>query len=79
VIFAYLLVVKMAVQKPKGIWITCLLAGVLAVLLSDVSQMNWFMFPLGYTLVNAMDKMIAFGLLGLLFSMYTFKKPNHAG
>ncbi|MEO1438440.1 MAG: hypothetical protein AAFV80_23070 [Bacteroidota bacterium] len=79
VFFTYLLLVKMAIQAPKGIMTACLLIGLVAVLLSDISQMNWFMFPLGYTLVNALDKLIAFGLLGLLFSMYTFKKPNHAG
>ncbi len=47
--------------------------GVLIGIVTDVALMNWYMFPLSYTLINVLDHVIAFLLLGLLFGKYTFK------
>ncbi|MEM6263254.1 MAG: hypothetical protein AAGI38_12150 [Bacteroidota bacterium] len=62
----------------KTVILATLTLGVIAAVVSDVSQMNWYMFPLGYTLVNVGDKLISFGLLSVLFAFYTFKTPQHA-
>jgi len=44
---------------------------------SDFPQMNWFMFPLNYTLPNVFDHLIAFSLLGLFLGIYTFKTKKY--
>lgn len=54
-----------------------LLVGAVAILVSDISLMNWYMFPLGFTLVNAIDKLVSFGLIGILFATFTFKNGNY--
>ncbi len=75
VIFTYLIIAQIGIQGNGKIFLSALMIGVIAALVSDISQMVWYMFPVDYTLVNALDKIIAFGLLGLLFGLYTFKKP----
>ncbi|MCG8577419.1 MAG: hypothetical protein MI810_21235 [Flavobacteriales bacterium] len=61
-------------QKSLGkILITTLTIGLISVLVGDLSQMNWYLFPLDYSLVNVFDKLISFSLLGILFGAYTFK------
>lgn len=55
------------------ILITTLALGLLVSFTSDLPQMNWFMFPISYTLPNIFDYLISFALVGLLFARYTFK------
>lgn len=54
------------------VWKTILI-GLLIGLVSDLPQMNWYMFPINYTFVNIMDHLVSFLLLGFLFGLYTFK------
>lgn len=60
-------------KSLKKIVLTTLSIGLIIGFASDFPQMNWFMFPLDYTLPNVFDHLISFGLLGLLLGMYTFK------
>ncbi|MCR9251193.1 MAG: hypothetical protein NXI20_12260 [bacterium] len=70
VIFTFLVVSRFT---PGNVLIGTVMVGVVTILVSDFSQMNWFMFPLDYTIINAIDKLVAFVLLGVLFAKYTFK------
>ncbi|WP_347924324.1 hypothetical protein [Pontimicrobium sp. SW4] len=78
VIFSIFIISRMTIKNRKNIFSVTLFLGLLTVIMSDISLMNWFMFPASYTLVNAFDKIVSFGLLGLLFTFYTFKNRNHA-
>jgi hypothetical protein len=69
-----LTVVQQLTNKSlRKILLTLLSIGLIVALTSDLPQMNWYMFPLEYTLVNVFDHLISFLLLGLLFGFYTFK------
>jgi len=72
-VIAFLLVSRIQTKSFMSILGASILIGLVSVLVSDVAQMNWFMFTLDYTIANAIDKLVAFALLGLLFGMYTFK------
>ena len=76
VAFVFFVISKL--KEPKDILITTVGIGLIASLISDIGLWNWFMFPLDYTIVNVLDKLISFALLGLLFSRYTFKTKQHA-
>ena len=60
-------------KEFKSILATTISIGLIAALLSDVSLMNWFMFPLDYTLISVFDKIIGLGLLGVLFAKFTYR------
>ena len=53
---------------------TTLSIGLIIAFMSDFPQMNWYMFPLEYTLTNVFDYLVSFGLIGLLFGFYTYRK-----
>lgn len=74
VLFTYWLLSNLKSPTFQTTLISCLAIGIISSILSDISLMNWFMFPLGYTLTMVFDKMIAFTLLGILFGTYTFKR-----
>lgn len=76
VVLALLVISTLAIKLPKMIFLATLGLGVIAALVGDLSQMNWYLMPIDYTLVNAMDKLVAFGILGALFSVYTFKEVH---
>jgi len=76
VIFAFTLVSKLHNKSIQNIMLSCLTVGVLIALVTDISWMNWYLFPIDYTLVNVFDRLIAFALLGLLFGLYTFKSRS---
>ena len=71
-----LLTDRLANKSFRNILSSLLLIALLIGLMSDFPQMNWYMFPLSYTLVNVFDHIIALGLLSLLFSYYTFKEQT---
>lgn len=64
---------KIGKKTQNNIFTTCVFAGILVSFQSDMALMNWYKFPIGYTVANIFDHIIAFGLVGLLFSNYTFK------
>jgi len=78
VIGVFFLISKIGISNPKTIFISTLMIGIVAAIVSDISLMNWYMLPIEYTLVNTFDKIISFGLLGVLFSFYTFKNFKNA-
>ncbi|MBX2875777.1 MAG: hypothetical protein KTR30_26900, partial [Saprospiraceae bacterium] len=43
------------------------LVGLLVSLVSDLPQMNWYMFSMDYTFANILDHLVSFTLLGILF------------
>ncbi|MEL6252066.1 MAG: hypothetical protein AAFR87_08655, partial [Bacteroidota bacterium] len=71
-----LLTDRLTDKSFRNILSSLLLIGLLIGLMSDLPQMNWYMFPLSYTLVNVFDHIISLGLLSLLFSYYTFKEQT---
>lgn len=73
VLLLLFLIEKQTDKTVKQVLISTLAIGLLIGFASDFPQMNWFMFPLEYTLPNVLDYLIAFTLIGLLFGMYTFK------
>jgi lipoprotein signal peptidase len=77
VILTLYLIFKLKYQTQKSIFIACIVIGLIIGVVSDFGQMNWYMFPLDYTLVNLFDRIISFALLGLLFSNYAFKNVTN--
>ncbi len=71
--------IKTKHHQLKPILIFCMLIALLLILINDFGQMNWHLFPLDYTLANVVDRLVSFGLLGLLFGLYTFKNYQHGG
>lgn len=61
------------VQTTKTILLMSLFVALIIGFASDLAQMNWYLFPLDYTIVNMVDHLIPFLLIGLLFSKYSFK------
>jgi hypothetical protein len=74
VFLLYLIIRQSKVQTSKSIISISLLAALIIGFASDLSQMNWYMFPLDYTLINMIDHIIPFLLIGLLFSKTRFKE-----
>ena len=68
-----LIIDRLAEKSFRNIFTSLLLIGLLIGLMSDFPQMNWYMFPVSYTLINVFDHIMALGFLALLFSFYTFK------
>jgi hypothetical protein len=54
----------------------CLLFGMLVSLTSDFALMNWYKFPLGYAIVNVMDHLVAFSLIGVVYWYFSRKASN---
>jgi len=73
-LIVFLIISRLGVTSLKSAVLTCLLIGAAAAIVSDISQMNWYMFPLDYTLINVVDKLVAFGLLGLIFGLFVRRK-----
>ncbi|MEO1655625.1 MAG: hypothetical protein AAFU64_18930 [Bacteroidota bacterium] len=73
VLFTYLLLTRLKSPTFASVFLACMSLAIISALLSDMSLMNWFMFPWGYTLTMVFDKLMSFVLLGLLFGGYTFK------
>ena len=67
------IVKRLSNHSLRNIMWTTIAVGIVISLLSDLQLMNWFMFPLDYTLANILDYMVMMTLLGLLFAKYTFK------
>lgn len=74
VLLLFFLVIQLKRKTLVSILIQCIVVGLLIGVVSDFGQMNWYQFPLDYTLVNVFDRIIPFALLGLLFGLFTFKK-----
>jgi len=74
----YILISRLANKSMSNILTSCLIIALVSAFVSDFGLMNWYMFPLDYTMVNVLDKIIGFGLLGLLFGLYTFKQRETA-
>lgn len=66
-----------AVRNTKTMVLACLFIGLIIAFVSDISLMNWYMFPWDYTLANLIDRIIPFLLLGLLIGSYTFKNSEN--
>ncbi len=64
-------------KSRMDVVLKCVMVGGIVALISDVGLLNWYMFPLDYTLVNIMDRLVSMGLLGLFLSYFTFKNYNH--
>ena len=72
-ILAFVIVSRLNAKSFRSVMLVSLSIGLVTALLSDISMMNWFMFPVDYTFASALDKIVSFALLGLLFSGYSFK------
>lgn len=72
VIVTYLILTFIDHKSFKRVFLATMLIGLTVALVSDLPQMNWYMFPLEYTLTNVFDHLISFSLLGILFGRYTF-------
>lgn len=72
-----LLIASLISRKTfKSVLGCCLLMGIVISVVADFGQMNWHLFPFDYTLANVMDRIIPFGLLGVLLGSYTFKSVD---
>ena len=71
-----LLIDRLAEKSFIKIFTSLLLIGLLIGLMSDFPQMNWYKFPLSYTLIQVFDHIIGLGLLAFLFTLYSFKSKS---
>lgn len=78
VLFTYLVVSRLQYKSLTPVLITCVLLGLICSVMTDFSLVNWFWYPLGYTMANVFDILVSFGLLGVLFGAYTFKSKDVA-
>lgn len=63
-------------KSIKNVLKNSILIGIMIGLVSDLPQMNWYMFPAKYTLTYVFDHITSFLFLGLLFGLYTFKTQD---
>ena len=73
VLLLYSLINLSRVQSTKTILLMTFFIALIIGFASDLAQMNWYLFPLDYTIINMVDHLIPFLLIGLLFSKYSFK------
>ncbi len=73
VLLLYSLIQVSRVQTTKTILLMSLFVALIIGFASDLAQMNWYLFPLGYTILNMVDHLIPFLLIGILLSKYSFK------
>jgi hypothetical protein len=73
VLLLYSLIQISRVKTAKSILIMTFFVALIIGFASDFTQMNWYLFPLDYTLLNVLDHLIPFLLVGILFSKYSFK------
>ncbi len=76
VLLLLFIVSKQHLKSLPNVLVTTISIGLLISFMSDLPQMNWFMFPLNYTLPNILDHLVSFTLLGLIFGSYTFKTKS---
>ena len=65
---------KVTRKSISNILLISLLIGLLIGFAVDMPEMNWYLFPMGYTLVTIFDHIFSMLLLGLFFGLYTFKQ-----
>ncbi|MEN8789878.1 MAG: hypothetical protein ABF295_10215 [Flavobacteriaceae bacterium] len=65
---------KFADKSMKNIVFTTITIGLVVGFMTDLPLMNWFMFPLDYTMANLLDYIVSLGLLGIFMGSYTFKQ-----
>lgn len=73
VLLLYSLIQVSRVQATKTILLTSLFVALIIGFASDLAQMNWYLFPLNYTILSMLDHLIPFLLVGILYSKYSFK------
>jgi len=78
VLLAFFVISKLRNKDLKSIMMASLALALLVIVIADLSMVNWFMFPMDYTFANIIDRVVSFGLLGLLFGYYTFKADQKA-
>ena len=73
VLLILFIVSKLRVKNLKEMLTVTIVLAVIAALVGDIATMNWYLFPFDYTMINILDKIIGFMLLGLLFGLYTIR------
>lgn len=73
VLLLYYVVSGFAIRTSKTMMAACLFIGLIISFVSDLSLMNWYFYPLDFTIANIIDHIVPFLLIGLLFGSYTFK------
>lgn len=62
-----LVLTKLGQPQLRDHLIAAVSIGLIIGFASDLPQMNWFMFPLSYTLIHVFDHIIGFALVGLFY------------
>ena len=70
------IVKRLGNHSTRNILWTTIATGLIIGFMSDLPTMNWFMFPLEYTMANILDYLVMMTLLGLLFAKYTYKPTS---
>ncbi|MEQ9297908.1 MAG: hypothetical protein RIF33_05060 [Cyclobacteriaceae bacterium] len=74
----FIILGKLSLPSLAGVLQWSFLLGLLVSFVSDVSIMNWFKFPLTYTMINVSDHIISFLLVGTVYWLFIGKKQSHA-
>lgn len=72
VLLLYSLIQLSRVQTAKTILLMTFFVALIIGFASDLAQMNWYLFPLDYTILNMADHLIPLLSVGILFSKYSF-------
>ena len=70
------IVKRLGNHSTRNILWTTIATGLVISFMSDLPTMNWFMYPLDYTMANILDYLVMMTLLGLLFAKYTYKPTS---
>ncbi len=71
-----LIMARLKDKSLRSLLQVALLLGLAASLVSDFSLMNWYMFPLDYTIINVMDHLIGFTLVAVFFHFFSVEKEK---
>lgn len=76
--FLLIVLMKLGNKNLRSVVSSAVLIGLIIGFASDFPQMNWFMFPMNYTLINVADHLVGFTLLGLYYGWRIEKSSQTA-
>jgi len=65
------------IKQFKKRWAVSLMFGGIVAVYGHLQMWNWMFFPIGFTLVNCIDTLVAWSLAGVPLAMGTANKPTN--
>jgi hypothetical protein len=68
-----LVLTRLRVTNRTVVTTTSLITGLIVCFSKILPQSTWYLFPIDYVLIELMDSIVAFFLIGVFFALFTFK------